>query len=99
MLALCTRKRTCALSGPMLRIILPIFSPLTLPPSHPHMRSFTITEDINVPESSSVGHSYCTLLYVLLIWPKYLKCSPLIGSGQNTPVSNLQFAISNVSLF
>jgi hypothetical protein len=62
MVALCTKKRTSTLAGSMLRVNYPIFSPPALPqlppfaPSRPHMQTLTITDDINMPESSSVGH-------------------------------------------
>jgi hypothetical protein len=61
MVALCTRKGTSALAAPMLRVNCPVFSPLPgphrpfFPPSHPHMRTFTTTDNVNMPES--VGHT------------------------------------------
>jgi hypothetical protein len=57
------RMLTSAHAGPMLRINCPIFQPLALPstprfsPTPPHIGSSTSTADINMPGSSSVGHS------------------------------------------
>jgi hypothetical protein len=60
MVALCTKKQTSSLAGPMLRVDCTIFSPLAWPPLPPfppfHMGTLTTIDDINMPESSSLGH-------------------------------------------
>jgi hypothetical protein len=59
---LCSRMWTPALASPMLRINCPIFQPLArpqtspFPPTLPCMRTFTSTDDINMPDSSSIRH-------------------------------------------
>jgi hypothetical protein len=62
MMALQIKMQTSTLAGSMLRDNCPIFSllaqpPLPLPPSSPHMRTLTATDDINMPKSSSVRHN------------------------------------------
>jgi hypothetical protein len=60
MVALCMKKRISILAGPMIRVNCCIFSPLAWPlfsPSCPHMRILMTTDDINMPQSSSVEHT------------------------------------------
>ncbi len=59
MVALCKKKLTSTLAGLMLRVnclfSFPLLSPL-FPTSRPHKWALTTTDDVNMPESSSVGH-------------------------------------------
>jgi hypothetical protein len=63
--------RTSTRAGPMLKINCPIFQHCSAPcmahnipffPIHPHMQKFTDNDDINMPDSSYVGHNCSTAM-------------------------------------